>query len=148
MAATHCTKCGKDLDLDPCYNGINRRSRCKTCVNDYYRGRFKDYQAEYRKRPEAQARKRELALAKNYKISKEECNRLLELQGNCCAICNNPCESGRVLSVDHDHSTGEVRGLLCIKCNSAFGLLNEDPDLIMKVYEYIMRIAHVKTDAS
>jgi hypothetical protein len=145
VAATHCTKCGKDLDLDPCYNGYQRRARCKTCVNDYYRGRFTEYSREYHKRPEAKARKRELALIKNYKLTPNEYKELLEFQQGGCAICRKSCATGRDLAVDHNHQTGAVRGLLCIKCNVALGSLNEDEDLIWKVLEYLKR--HDKTVA-
>jgi hypothetical protein len=57
-----------------------------------------------------------------------------------CAICG--CTNGaRRLSVDHDHETGKVRGLLCNKCNSAIGLLGEDASIAMKMCEYILKTA-------
>jgi hypothetical protein len=57
-------------------------------------------------------------------------NELLRLQNNLCAVCKKPETVTRVgdvklrLAVDHDHSTGKVRGLLCSMCNRAEGLLN------------------------
>ena len=42
-----------------------------------------------------------------------------------------------MLDVDHNHDTGEVRGLLCRKCNSAIGLLNEDPTVLFRAIDYI-----------
>jgi hypothetical protein len=48
----------------------------------------------------------------------DEYTALLESQGGGCAICGNPPKTRR-LSVDHDHKTGAVRGLLCFRCNRA-----------------------------
>lgn len=49
-------------------------------------------------------------------VSVAEYDRLLAAQCCCCAICGNPPKSRR-LDVDHDHKTGQVRGLLCHRCN-------------------------------
>jgi hypothetical protein len=46
---------------------------------------------------------------------------MLEKQGGVCAICKEPCSTGRDLAVDHDHETGVVRGLLCLTCNRFLG---------------------------
>lgn len=51
-------------------------------------------------------------------VTEEEYAARLEEQGGVCAICGNPPkEGGRALHVDHDHKTGDVRGLLCHYCN-------------------------------
>lgn len=52
---------------------------------------------------------------------------MFEAQGGVCAVCKEPCRSGRALAVDHDHASGRVRGLLCAGCNGALGLLLDDP---------------------
>lgn len=51
-------------------------------------------------------------------LSPDEYETRLESQGGVCAICGNP-PAKRKLSVDHDHATGLVRGLLCFRCNRA-----------------------------
>jgi hypothetical protein len=45
----------------------------------------------------------------------------------------------RSLAVDHDHTTGQVRGLLCIRCNRAIGNLRDDPDLAIRAAAYLKR---------
>ena len=57
-----------------------------------------------------------------YKLSAADYYALLDIQGGRCAICHVPSEQmGERLAVDHNHETGEVRGLLCRPCNAALG---------------------------
>ncbi len=63
-----------------------------------------------------------------------------------CAICEKPevfrdtnGRPRRSLSVDHDHSTGKVRGLLCAKCNVALGAVGESIPLLRKLISYLRR---------
>jgi hypothetical protein len=44
---------------------------------------------------------------------------MLASQQACCAICREACRTGRRLAVDHDHSSGRIRGLLCFRCNTS-----------------------------
>jgi hypothetical protein len=70
-------------------------------------------------------------------------NALLAEQKGVCAICRNPelrrgnHGKAKRLSVDHDHETGKVRGLLCQDCNTALGLLKEDTTRIGNLVDYI-----------
>lgn len=63
-----------------------------------------------------------------YKITPEDYERMLTEQNGVCAICGQP-PRGKMkrLSVDHNHTTGEVRGLLCITCNRVAGYLDNKP---------------------
>lgn len=65
------------------------------------------------------------------------------MQGGMCAACGNPpdgrAHNTKVLHVDHCHRTGAIRQLLCARCNTALGLLNEDPDRIAALGAYIAR---------
>lgn len=81
-------------------------------------------------------------LMKSYGITIEEFNKKLVEQKGCCAICENPetvTKHGRPmsLSVDHNHSTGEIRGLLCTSCNRALGLFKEKRETLLKAISYI-----------
>lgn len=59
-------------------------------------------------------------------------------QRDCCAICGgrDPV-SGKALAIDHDHSTGRVRGLLCIRCNTALGSFKDDAALLVGALAYL-----------
>ena len=65
--------------------------------------------------------------------------KLLESQGNTCAICKktNTLNKKNNLSVDHCHSTGKIRGLLCSKCNFGLGQFKDNPELLLKAAEYV-----------
>jgi len=73
-------------------------------------------------------------------IEPELYEKMFVLQDNVCAICHKECVSRRRLSVDHDHETGEIRGLLCAKCNRAIGLLRDDPALVEEAARYLRKV--------
>lgn len=58
-------------------------------------------------------------------------------QGGRCAICRREPEQGRRLAVDHDHATGEVRGLLCKACNTALGMFRDDVASLARAIGYL-----------
>jgi len=118
---------------------IRRRSRdgllecCKACNAE----RARRYRAA---NPSAF---RDYSLQAKYGISEADYRLILEAQQGGCAICHgppngNPHSSGKIhFHVDHDHETGEVRSLLCSKCNTALGLLDEDQARIRQMLVYL-----------
>ena len=69
-------------------------------------------------------------------ITIDDYNKLFEKQGGVCAICfEKPIK--RRHAVDHNHSTGKIRGLLCHNCNMALGLLKESPELLDRAKAYL-----------
>jgi hypothetical protein len=63
----------------------------------------------------------------------------LAAQGGACAICHNPPPTGKHLHVDHDHTSGKVRALLCRPCNLALGLLETSGVPLLGVVSYFLR---------
>jgi hypothetical protein len=78
-------------------------------------------------------------LKRKYDITLEEYNALLESQNNSCKVCGTHAKNNLKgkLYVDHCHTTGKVRGMLCMKCNSALGLLNDNKETIQKLLDYL-----------
>ncbi len=139
-----CSKCKVEKDID-CFrnrygknNKITKRPECNEC--HFIK------QKQYRQENPEKFRYAKLKL--DYGITKEEYDVIFKEQNGCCAICNLPetrkHAKGKLLSlsVDHDHKTGKTRGLLCSKCNTSFGLLNEDAQTIEKMLEY--KIKHTE----
>lgn len=78
-------------------------------------------------------------LRSNYGITEIQYNELLKSQNEVCAICHKP-ETGKRnkrLCVDHNHSTGKIRGLLCNKCNVILGQYNDDKEVFLRIYSYL-----------
>jgi hypothetical protein len=79
-------------------------------------------------------------LKHRYRITQPQYDALLVRQGGMCAICGRP-QAARAISarlyVDHDHETGEVRGLLCLHCNAMLGCANDDPEVLLAAIVYL-----------
>lgn len=72
-------------------------------------------------------RRHEQHVQKTYDLSEGEYEALYVWQGGRCAICQHATGKTRRLSVDHDHKTGLVRGLLCRPCNTVLGRAGDNP---------------------
>jgi hypothetical protein len=74
-----------------------------------------------------------------YGISLSDYDKLFEAQGGTCAFCHLPQHDPRKnrLCVDHDHETGEVRGLLCSNCNVGLGLFKDDERILINAIRYL-----------
>ncbi len=80
---------------------------------------------------------RNIQLQRQFGITLAVYNLMLQEQNYGCAICGAPNAGPKTFSVDHDHTTGKVRGLLCRGCNVGIGNLKDDPALLEKAIEYI-----------
>lgn len=80
-------------------------------------------------------------LKQRYGLTLADYNRMFTEQGGVCAICSQPeiHSYRRRLSVDHDHETGEVRGLLCHACNTGLGKFFENAELLEVAAAYLRR---------
>jgi len=80
-------------------------------------------------------------LYRRWKLTLDEYDQILKLQNGVCAICHHPSttHNNRALSVDHDHKTGKVRGLLCHGCNTGIGNLKDNPDFCRRAVHYLTK---------
>lgn len=77
-----------------------------------------------------------------YGLSHDQFEAMVTAQGGACAICGTqPSDPERGLVVDHDHTTGAVRALLCNQCNSGIGMLKDDAARCIAAAEYLTRHA-------
>jgi hypothetical protein len=146
-----CTRCGlsKPLDLFPAHrsskNGIEGTCKsCKVAVATAWRKANRQRYNEQRKAKRAsepinskRARERRETLLTKYGLTAEQYEAMVQKQGGRCLICQNLARHR--LCVDHDHDTGEVRGLLCRHCNSGLGHFKDDEHLILVAMKYLER---------
>ena len=74
-----------------------------------------------------------------YKIKPEDYYAMLSNQGGKCAICGETPEKD--LYIDHDHSTGRVRGLLCVRCNTGIGWFRDNPVYLHNAEKYLFGVS-------
>ncbi len=75
-------------------------------------------------------------LKRTYNLSLEDYNKLYIAQSGKCAICDQFEEK---LDVDHDHTTNEIRGLLCRQCNVALGMIQENMSILSNMAMYVLK---------
>lgn len=117
---------------------------CKPC---HRRDAAVDRTTGYRKYDAA--RTHESDIKSKYGVSRDLYAEMLVEQDGKCGICGLPREratkTAKRLSVDHDHETNKIRGLLCVKCNAGIGLLGDDPDRLDEAAYYVRkhRLRHI-----
>lgn len=72
-----------------------------------------------------------------YGITLQEWGALFEAQGRRCAICDVNTPTGKSWHTDHDHKTGQVRGILCTTCNLGLGAFQDSPKLLAQASTYL-----------
>lgn len=124
-----CLACGVPKGRED----FNNRSRCKDC-HPKYRGECN------KKNPNWRQISREGNIKTKYGLTPEDYKAILAKQGEVCEICKQP-ESGKHghLSVDHNHATGKIRGLLCTDCNVGIGRLKDSIATLRSAIDYLKR---------
>lgn len=121
------------------------RTDCKVCCNknskkylDVNRNRINSQRAEnYRK---DKSRAIESNLKRYYGISLAIYVQIFKKQNGRCKLCNvHQSQFERRFDVDHNHKTGKIRGLLCIRCNRGIGLLKDDVKILKRAIRYLQK---------
>lgn len=76
-------------------------------------------------------------LASQYGLTVEQRDEMVARQGGKCAICQNVLGTGKQRHIDHDHSTGRIRGILCSQCNRGLGIFKDDPTHLFSAIAYL-----------
>lgn len=129
----NCNKCGALKAFPEFYKRGDKKGLMSFC-----KGCWKAARVEYRKKHPERAKAVDLKV--HYGISLEDYNEKFALQKGSCAICNRHQSSfKRALSVDHNHLTKELRGLLCGQCNTALGKFQESIEVLQNAIAYLNR---------
>lgn len=124
-----CTKCCEYKDSSEFYKNKENNTYCRPCVRDrkrqYYQANIDAYKNS--------------KLLRNFGINLSQYNQLFTEQEGCCAVCKkHQINFSRALAVDHCHTTGKIRGLLCGNCNRAIGLLQDSSTVVAQAALYLM----------
>ena len=144
-----CTKCLKTKDLEDFHKDKNnpdgRVYYCKKCNAK----RVKKWQKKNKKRislqkksyhndPKVKERQWRTYVKRTYGITYKKYEQMLKDQNYCCAICKKHQDKfDKRLAVDHNHSTEEVRGLLCSNCNASIGYALDDISILQNAISYL-----------
>lgn len=115
------------------YNADGLKTRCRASRGTSYVVPNLDHA---RKLGRDQQRRRRL---QGFGLSAEDFDAMRDLQGGVCAICSLVPDKW---AIDHHHETGEVRGLLCMNCNSAIGFLRDNPEIVDAAAAYLRLRGH------
>jgi len=146
-----CPRCFEDTESVNLVFSKKKLWGCKFCWNKYQKN-WRDNNRERFKEIKRKSLDKHVDTTRNYEllkskgISLEEYNNILISQNNVCAICNTTDtrtykdnRRGQILPlfVDHNHQTGEVRGLLCNKCNAGLGMFRDNPEYLASAISYL-----------
>lgn len=136
-----CSICG---EISPVRLRASGTAECMTARRGNRNGVTDEARARRRERNRAYASLESLLRQRQRKYGWDETftvtdyAHLLEAQGGACAICGGT-DYGRSLAVDHDHRTGKVRSLLCTRCNTVLGRVDDDKKLLRAALAYLNR---------
>ncbi len=124
METKRCDHCDRDLPRSQFYKDKKRKDGVTAYCKEYYAA----YYAQNRERQKGTSQR--ARIKRRYGLDWDEYQQLLALG---CAVCG----SHKKLNVDHDHMTGETRGILCGNCNVALGHLGDCPNRLRKLADWI-----------
>lgn len=116
-----CKECGRKYEQSPKGRAAAKRGSEKYEQKPKRKAGKKRNAKEHELTSKCKEYRRKYYLKHTYGITLADYDEMLEQQRGGCAICGGVSSDGSRLAVDHDHETGEVRGLLCMNCNLKLG---------------------------
>jgi len=113
-----CVRCNIDCEPKP---GIPVCSNCKVDKRD----------------PVKAAEKERLRRFRRYGLTEDEYNKIFDLQDRRCAVCLTDTPSSKGWQIDHCHASGQVRGILCMYCNTGLGSFSDDIVRLQSAIQYL-----------
>jgi len=129
-----CLNCKTEKQLDNFYQFFNKWSD-----KHYSSARCKPCHQKYKQESPTTARNRKTAKLKlRYGLTYEQWEKMRETENYACMICGiTESEMGKKLDVDHCHSSGKVRGVLCNPCNNVLGVAKDRVEILKAAIDYL-----------
>lgn len=93
----------------------------------------------YKNDPEFRKRRRAWARYYKYGLSQDQFEALVKEYDNKCAGCRSEFNDKNVLHIDHDHNTGQIRGILCVRCNIFLGAIRDSVETLDRLKAYLLK---------
>jgi len=139
-----CSKCGVSKPLDYFYRTKKGYFEpycgdCKRTIQREWSRNNKDKIKNYKKTfyPYDWIKRRDYWFKRKYGITASDFERMLSSQDNSCAICNTKDSGKRNFVIDHCHTTGVVRGILCSRCNTMLGFSKDNEETLRNAIIYL-----------
>ena len=117
------------------YRKMNRENYIKN--KERYSLRAKIYREKNKE--QLRIKKRESWYIRNYGITVEERQRMIQSQDNKCMICGDTLKESKNIHIDHDHATGKTRDVLCDLCNGGLGLFKDNIKTLQEAINYLIK---------
>jgi len=144
-----CGVCGESKPETAEFFATNNKGgtlfRCRVCTASYNKEYYERRRSvEPRKRGRDEQRKNRTRhrweIAKKYGVTVHDVETALETQGYSCAICHTSEDAlDHAMHIDHNHKTGNFRGMLCRSCNLAIGMMKDNPRALRDAADYLER---------
>lgn len=139
----YCPKCKTEKPLEL----FNKHAKERDGLQRLCRDCQKESNRKYLSTEKGATTTRQAHLRRKYSIDLQTYEELLLSQGNKCKICrvdSNPDSRAGYFVIDHNHTTGDIRGLLCTKCNALLGLAQDSEDILERAKQYLQnsRVKH------
>jgi hypothetical protein len=151
LSDNKCLECNKEMALkrrsNPKTNKIINAQRKRLRVDDgesAYSRSLESKKKRYKTDSSYRLRIRKSQIQREYGITYETFLLMIKIQNSRCAICkikgkHEIALKKSTLFIDHDHDTGQVRGLLCQACNHALGKSHDNPQILREAAKYLRR---------
>ena len=139
MESKRCQDCGVTKPLSD-FGVYKRPHRAKDTEHKMCKLCYNARMVKYMSSEEQRLKKYYLKIEKKYGITRQDYEDMLAEQNGVCAICgkiNRFDAFHQRLAVDHNHDTGNVRGILCTSCNSALGMVDDNIEVLEKMISYL-----------
>lgn len=146
MKNKYCPECNWWLPIEN-FKKLTTKSALNKSDDGYYwccMSCFKEKEFIGTEKPNRKNRRRHkrairlISIASKYSLNEDDYISIVTEQNNLCAICKTKQEN-KVLCVDHDHTTGLVRGLLCGNCNIGLGNFKDNPKILDSAIAYLLK---------
>ena len=140
-----CNEVKELIEFEHQKNRPNPRKTCKKCrmknrvYTDEHRLKRRVYSFNRRQKEDYFDYYKNNSLIREYNIDLDTFKSMLKKQNNKCVICGNEFKNSKSIHVDHNHKTGNVRELLCSKCNTGLGMFYDNIESLANAIKYLKK---------